>query len=226
MASANSRRKEHVSLRAIEEEIANSISHGLGLVLSLGALFGLIILTALRGDLWHVIGCTVYGVSLVTVYLASTLYHGIQNPQIKLFLRKVDHLAIFFLIGGTYTPFTLVNLRGPWGWTLFGLVWGIALVGILIKLFWRDHPEALSLGVYLAMGWVGIIAAKPIVETLPLGALLWLAAGGLAYTIGTIFYALDTKPYFHTIWHVFVIVGSVLHFVAIINYVVPMAAAT
>ncbi len=225
MASADVQPERRVSLAAVEEEIANSISHGFGLVLSLGALFGLVIVTVLRGSVWHIIGCTVYGVSLVSVYLASTLYHGVRRPRLKQLLRKLDHVAIFLLIAGTYTPFTLVNLRGPWGWTLFVLVWGLAVAGTVMKLAWPRHPEALSLTVYLAMGWVGIVAAKPIIETLPIGALLWLFAGGMAYTIGTIFYVLDARPYFHTIWHLFVILGSLLHFVAIVLYVVPIATS-
>jgi len=223
MASADLHDKPRVTWLAVEEELANSISHGIGLVLSLAGFFALVTLAVLRGGVWHIVGVSVYGASLVTLYLASTAYHGVSRPRIKRALRTADHIAIYLLIAGTYTPFTLISLHGAWGWTLFGIVWGLALLGIVMKLAWRTHPEALSLGVYLVMGWVCIIAIKPILETLPIAAFAWLLAGGLAYSIGTIFYIKDSRPYFHTIWHFFVILGSALHFYAVMFYVLPMA---
>src|SRR5690606_17139523 len=142
------------TIRTIEQEIANGITHGVGLVLSIAGLIGLIALTTMKGNMWHVVGCTVYGGSLVILYTASTLYHSIQHPRAKRILRTVDHASIYLLIAGTYTPFTLVNLRGPWGWTLFGIVWGLAILGILFKLSYGFKLERLSLVVYLAMGWL------------------------------------------------------------------------
>ena len=155
------------------------------------------------------------------LYGVSTAYHGARRPRVKRVLRTLDHIAIYLLIAGTYTPFTLVSLRGPWGWTLFGIVWGIAIFGTLFKLISRDHPEWFSLGTYIAMGWVCVIAAKPILEVADWGLLALLIAGGLAYTLGTIFYAQDRKPYFHTVWHLFVLAGSAFHFCAVLLYVVP-----
>lgn len=211
--------------RAIEEELANGLTHGLGLVLSVAGMVGLVVLTALHGTIWHVVGCTVYGTSLVLLYLVSTLYHSVRDPGWKRVLRRVDHMAIFLLIAGTYTPFTLVNLRGPTGWTLFALVWGLAVAGIAFKLRWGHRLEWVSLALYLSMGWLCVIAAKQIVATIPTGGLLWLLGGGLCYTFGTIFYALDHRwRYFHAVWHVFVLAGSGLHYVAVLLYVVPLAA--
>ena len=182
----------------------------------------MVVLTSLRGNPWHIVGCGIYGVSLVMLYGASTAYHGARRPRVKRILRTVDHIAIYLLIAGTYTPFTLVNLRGPWGWTLFGLVWSLAVVGTLFKLIVRDHPEWFSLSIYLTMGWVCVIAAKPILEIAPGGLLALMLGGGAAYTLGTLFYAWDHKPYYHAVWHVFVLAGSSLHFCAIMLYVVPL----
>lgn len=213
-----------VTLQAIEEEIANGVTHGLGLLLSIVGLYALVALTSAYGNAWHVVGCTVYGASLVLLYGVSTLYHGLQNATWKRVLRRVDHIAIFLLIAGTYTPFTLVNLRGPFGWTLFGLVWGLAVLGIVFKLVWGHRLEWLSLALYLTMGWICVIAAKPIIEAIPTNGLLWLLAGGLCYTAGTIFYALNhSVRYFHAVWHIFVLAGSALHFGAVFYYVVPLA---
>jgi hemolysin III len=211
-----------VTLRAVEDELANTLTHGVGLVLSVAGMVALAVLTSLRGNLWHIIGCGIYGGSLVMLYGASTAYHGARRPRVKRILRTVDHIAIYLLIAGTYTPFTLVNLRGPWGWTLFGLVWSLAVFGTLFKLIVRDHPEWFSLGIYLIMGWVCVIAAKPILEIAPGGLLALLLGGGAAYTLGTLFYAWDHKPYYHAVWHVFVLAGSSLHFCAIMLYVVPL----
>ncbi len=220
-SSTSVERPTGVTLRAVEDELANTLTHGVGLVLSVAGLVALTVLTSLRGNLWHIVGCSIYGGSLVVLYGVSTAYHGVRKPRVKRILRKVDHIAIYLLIAGTYTPFTLVNLHGPWGWTVFGLVWSLAIFGTLFKLTVRDHPEWFSLGIYLTMGWVGVIAAKPIWEIAPGGLLALLLAGGMAYTLGTLFYAWDGKPYYHAVWHVFVLAGSALHFCAVVLYVVP-----
>ena len=197
------------------DEIANALTHGLGLVLSLTGLITLVALSVFYGDVWQIVGCTVFGVALVTLYLASTLYHTIRNVRAKRVLRIVDHICIYLLIAGTYTPFTLVNLRGPWGWSLFGVVWTIALVGIFCKLRFGHGGEWLSMAAYIAMGWVCIVGVKPILATLPTAAIFWLVAGGISYTAGTIFYARDHIRFFHAVWHLFVLAGSVFHFVAV-----------
>lgn len=223
MATDESRQPHAVTWTSIEDEIANGITHGIGLMLAVGGLCSLVVLTVYRGDLSHIVGCTVFGVSLVTLYGASTLYHVVRQPRLKKTLQIVDHIAIFLLIAGTYTPFTLVNLHGFWSWTLFGLVWSIATLGIIAKIRWGDRWRWLSLAAYLGMGWCCLIAAKPLIESVPQGALLWLFAGGMAYTVGVIFYALDHKRFFHAIWHLFVMAGSICHFVAVLFYVVPKA---
>ena len=213
-----------VTIQAIEEEIANGVTHGLGLLLSIAGLYALVVLTSAYGNAWHVVGCTIYGSSLVALYAVSTLYHSLPNPRWKVILRRIDHIAMFLLIAGTYTPFTLVNLRGPFGWTLFGLVWGLAVVGIVFKLVYGHRLEWLSLALYLTMGWICLIAAKPIIAVIPTAGLLWLLAGGLCYTAGTVFYAYDhAVRFFHTVWHLFVLAGSALHFGAVFYYVVPLA---
>ncbi len=221
-SSISIERPTGVTLGAVEDELANTLTHGVGLLLSVAGLVALAVLTGLRGNVWHIVGCCIYGGSLVVLYGASTAYHGARRPRVKRILRQVDHIAIYFLIAGTYTPFTLVNLRGPVGWTLFGLVWSLAVFGTLFKLTVRNHPEWFSLGIYLAMGWVCVIAAKPILEIAPGGMLALLFAGGMAYTLGTLFYAWDRKPYYHAVWHVFVLAGSALHFCAVMLYVVPL----
>ena len=165
-----------------------------------------------------------YGVTLVLLYAASTLYHGVRSRGLKRVLKVVDHSSIYLLIAGTYTPFTLINLRGRWGWTLFGLVWGLSLLGILFKIFFVDHFKIVSTTVYLAMGWVVVIALKPLLSLVPSGGILWLLAGGLSYTIGVGFYAWRKLPYNHAVWHVFVLAGSICHYFAVLFYVLPAKA--
>jgi len=210
-----------VSIASIEDEIANGVTHGIGLLLAIGGLCSLCVLTAYHGNVWHIVGCSIYGASLVILYTASTLYHSVQRPALKAMLRTVDHAAIFLLIAGTYTPFTLVNLRGPLGWSLFAAVWTLAVIGITMKIVWGHRWQWVSLAMYLAMGWICLFAAKPLMAAIPTGALWLLAAGGVAYTVGTIFYVLDDIRYFHAVWHVFVMAGSILHFLAVAFYVVP-----
>jgi len=212
------------TLQGIQEELANSITHGLGLLLSAAGFVALVVVAGLHGTIWHVIGCSVYGLSLVVLYSASTLYHTTRSARAKRILRLVDHAAIYLLIAGTYTPFTLICLSGPWGWTLFSIVWSLAVLGIAFKIVYGHRHEHLSLGIYLAMGWMCLIAARPIVAAVPTGGLILLVAGGLAYTAGTIFYAKDDSvKYFHAVWHLFVLLGSVLHFCAVFFYVLPAA---
>ena len=207
--------------RALSEELANTLTHGLGLLLSLIGAPGLIVMAARYGDAWHIVSCSVYGAALILLYAASTIYHGVQSPRWKETLRVVDHACIYLLIAGTYTPFTLVLMRGGWGWTLFGLVWGFAIIGICFKLLWTGRFEVISTVTYVLMGWIALIAVYPIVTEFPLGCVLWILAGGSSYTIGVIFYALDEKPYMHAIWHLFVLAGSACHYVAVMEYVLP-----
>ena len=208
------------SSRASEEN-ANTLTHALGLVLSLVGVPGLVFMAVRHGDAWHVVTCCIYGMTLVVLYLASTLYHAARAPRWKETFRIIDHACIYLLIAGTYTPFTLVTLRGGWGWTLFGLVWGFALVGIAFKVLWTGRFEFVSTTVYILLGWVALVATRPILEAFPTGCLLWLLAGGVAYTSGVVFYALDRKPYMHAAWHLFVIAGSACHYGAVMYYVLP-----
>jgi hemolysin III len=206
------------------EERLNTLTHGLGFVLSVPGGGALVWLAARAGDAWHIASCSVYVATLILLYLASTLYHRVQAPRSKHILRVVDHSCIYLLIAGTYTPFTLMTLGGGWGWTLFGLVWGLAVIGIMCKLFWTGRFEAASTGLYVAMGWFVVVAADPILERFPAGLIGWLLAGGAAYTVGVVFYAVDRKPYMHTVWHLCVLAGSACHFIAVARYVVPPAA--
>ncbi len=203
------------------EELINSITHGAGLALSIAGLAVLVTLAALKGTAWHIVSCSVYGATLVLLYTASTLYHSVRSPRLKRFFRILDHASIYLLIAGTYTPFMLVNLRGGWGWTLFGLVWGLAAVGILFKIFFVDRFAIASTVVYLLMGWLVVIAIKPLLMLVPGGGILWLLAGGLAYTLGVVFFAWEKMPYNHAVWHVFVLTGSVCHYFAVLFYVLP-----
>src|SRR5215218_2159604 len=170
------------------EEVANCATHGLGLALSVAGFVALVALAWGDGDAWHLASCVVYGASLVALYLASTLYHGARAPRAKQLFQVLDHCGIYILIAGTYTPFTLVTLRGPWGWTLFGLVWGLSLAGILFRLVFGGRYRPVAVASYVMLGWLCVVAVKPILALVPLGALLWIAAGGLAYTTGVFFF--------------------------------------
>jgi hemolysin III len=206
------------------EELANGITHGIGLALSIVGLVVLIALSILRGNAWHIAGCTTFGVTLVLLYTASTLYHTFHTPRLSRVLKVLDHTAIYLLIAGTYTPFTLVNLRGFWGWTLFSLVWSLALFGIAWKLIHVERFPIVSTVVYVAMGWIALIAVKPLLAAIPMWGVAWLLAGGLFYTVGVAFYATKRIPYNHAIWHVFVMAGSICHYFAVMFYVLPNAA--
>ncbi len=206
--------------RISAEELANTITHGIGLALSIAGFVVLLVLAALRGSPRHIVSCAIYGATLVCLYAASTLYHGIPSPRRKRALRVFDHCAIYLFIAGTYTPFLLVNLRGGWGWSLLGIVWGLAMAGIVFKFRFVDHFPFLSTVVYLLMGWLAVIALKPLLASVPASGLLWLLAGGMLYTLGVVFYAWKRLPYNHLIWHLFVLAGSTCHYVAVLYSVI------
>ena len=199
---------------SLREEIANALTHGLGAVVALGAGAVLITLTALWGDGWQLAGAIVFSVALLLLYVASTLYHAIPHAGAKARLKVFDHCAIYLLIAGTYTPFTLIGLRGDVGWLLFGTIWTLAVAGIVFKLFYTGRFKLASTLIYVAMGWIVIFAIGPMLERLDAWTLGWLFAGGVAYTLGTVFY-LSRRRYSHAVWHGFVIAGSVCHFVAV-----------
>jgi hemolysin III len=211
------------TLYSLGEEIAHALTHGVGVLLAIVGLTVLVARAAMYGTAWHVVACSVFGATLVLMYAASTLFHSIPNalPRAKHVLRVVDHSMIYFLIAGTYTPFTLVTLHGAWGWSLFGVTWGLAAVGVVFKIFATGRYEKLSLVIYLAMGWCAIVAFKPIGMHLPTGGILLTLAGGLAYSGGVVFYVWERLRYHHAIWHLFVLAGSVLQYFAIFFYVVP-----
>lgn len=199
------------------EEVANSVSHGVGFLAAL-AILPVLVSGALHQGAASVIGAVVFGVSAALLYFTSTLYHAIPTPRAKRVLRVVDHGAIYVLIAGTYTPFTLGALRGPWGWTLLGLIWGLAALGIVLKAMGGIRYPRASLALYLAMGWLVVVAARPLWLHVPAWGLFWLAAGGLAYTAGVGFYAASRLPYRHFVWHLFVLAGTACHAVAVLRY--------
>ena len=203
------------------EEIANSITHGLGAALSITALILLTVLSGRSGDPWRIVSFAIYGSTLIILYTSSTLYHSFQNPTAKKVFRYFDHSSIYLLIAGTYTPFTLVSLRGGWGWTLFGMIWGFAAFGLIMTIFGFGRSRILASFIYIGMGWLVVIAIKPLVNAIPPGGLAWLVAGGLFYTFGVLFYIWKRLPFNHTIWHLFVLGGSVCHFFAVFYYVLP-----
>jgi len=198
----------------------NTLTHFAGAVLALVGGIVLIVLGALSGDVWKIVSLSIYALTLVLLYSFSTLYHNAAHGKMKMYLQKLDHNAIYLLIAGSYTPFSLVSLRGGWGWSLFGVVWGLALLGMLQESFLVQKTRKVSLLIYVTMGWVAIIALIPLVKVLSWAGFAWVAAGGLTYTFGIIFYLNDQKfKHWHGIWHLFVLAGSTLHFVAILFYV-------
>lgn len=203
-----------------QEEKLNIRSHALGFVLSIAALLALLMSAAQNGTVWHWIAYSVYGISQVAVFLASTLYHSAKEPQLRHKLNIFDHASIYLSIAGTYTPFTLITLKGPWGWTIFGIVWGIAIAGIILKFFFTGKYKLLSTIGYVAMGWIIVIAIKPLINHLPLAGLLWLAAGGFFYTLGAVLYQIKRIPYNHAIFHFFVLIAWACHFIAIYGYTI------
>ncbi|HYG38232.1 MAG TPA: hemolysin III family protein [Cytophagales bacterium] len=206
------------------EELANSITHGIGVLLSIAALTLLVVFASIKGDAWRIVSFSIYGACLVLLYTASTLYHAFQSEKVKHYFKIMDHASIYLLIAGTYTPFTLVLLRGGWGWSLFGIIWGLTLLGIVFKMFFINKFNMLSTIIYLLMGWLIIVAFKPAVDNIPLGGLYWLLAGGISYSAGVIFFVWHKLPYHHAIWHLFVLGGSICHFFAMLFYVLPLTA--
>jgi len=203
------------------EEIANSVTHGLGLLLAVAALVVLVVGAARLGDPWRVASFSFYGASLVALYLASTLYHAVPGVRAKAWLKRCDHAAIFALIAGTYTPIMLVTLRGPLGWTMAGIVWVIMAAGIAMKFLFIQRFQRLLLGAYVAMGWIVVFVMHPLWQRLPGAALGWLIAGGVVYTAGVAFYVRKSLPYGHAIWHLFVLGGSACHFFFFYLHVLP-----
>jgi hemolysin III len=208
---------------SLGEEIAHSVTHGLGIVASIAGLVVLVTVARLRGDVRHVVGCSVFGASLVLLYTASTLYHSIPVPRVRSVLRVLDHSSIYLLIAGTYTPFALVSLRGAVGWWLLWLLWGLALAGIALTATLRQSFRALAMVLYLGMGWSAVFVAEPLLAALDDGGVRLVVGGGLAYTFGVVFYAWKRMPYHHLVWHLFVLAGSVMHYFAVLLYVVPRA---
>ena len=197
----------------------NALTHLVGAVLALGGSVALIVLAALGGDVWKLVSVSIYGLTLVLLYSFSTLYHSLRG-RAKIILRKLDHHSIYLLIAGSYTPFCLVTLRGPWGWSLLGVVWGLAALGSLQELRPQRGARTLSLVIYVVMGWVALVALVPLLQVLGPAGFAWVATGGLFYTIGIVFYVLDTRvTHAHGIWHLFVIAGSATHYVAVLRYV-------
>lgn len=210
---------------AFGDELASSVIHGIGIVLSIAGLAILVASSARYGDIRAVVASAVFGTTLILLYTASTLYHSIPGDGAKRVLRTLDHIAIFLLIAGTYTPFTLMALPGAWGWSLFGTIWTLACMGSALELGLLKRYRKFAVLLYVAMGWVGLIAFKPLMASLQVGGLALLIGGGVAYTLGVPFYLARKMPYHHTIWHMFVLAGSVLHYLAVLLYVLPGHAA-
>lgn len=208
-----------VRARSLGEELANFLSHGIGLLLAVAAIPTLVAAAAAHAGAAEITGVSIFGATMVLAYLSSSLYHALPHGKGKRIMQLVDHGAIFLLIAGTYTPFTLGALRGAWGWSLLTVVWGLALMGLVLKAFVGARYQGLSTALYLAMGWLVLIAIRPLYLHVPAWGLFWLVLGGLAYTLGVVFFLLDKKVrYAHTVWHVFVLAGTACHFVAVLRY--------
>lgn len=200
-------------------ERLNSISHLIGTVFAFAGAALLVVMAARQSDVWKVVSFSLYGATLFILYLVSTLYHSLRG-RAKAVFRKLDHLAIYLLIAGTYTPFALVTLRGGWGWSLFGVIWGLAAAGMALEFLPRRGARILPVVIYLLMGWLALVALRPLIEALPAAGLAWLFGGGACYTLGVVFYALDERlRHAHGVWHLFVLAGSVSHYFAILYYV-------
>ena len=210
--------KENTAYRklSVKEEIFNSVTHGIGTVLSVVALALLVSYAVGKGDIWHIVSYSIYGSTLVLLYLCSTLYHSFTKEKIKNLFARFDHAAIFLLIAGTYTPFLLTVLRGTLGWTLFGIIWGVALIGVVIRSIYLTRFRKLMVGLYLAMGWMFVVAVGPMLRNLPLISIIFLFLGGIFYSVGVVFYVKRNLKYAHGIWHLFVLAGSIMHFFAVI----------
>ena len=213
--------KMQFSSYSVREEIAHTITHAIGTLLSIAGLTIMVAFASMNGDAWHVVSSSVFGAALVILYMASSLYHAIPIPHVKGILQHIDHAAIYLLIAGTYTPFLLVSLRGEWGWTLFCVIWSIAIAGMVIEFSGNRHLKKISLWLYLGLGWIVIIAIKPMLDLVPTGGLILLLLGGLSYSFGVIFYVRKQMTYHHAIWHLFVLAGSMFHYFAVLFYVIP-----
>ena len=209
---------------SIGEEVAHSVTHGLGWAASLVGLVVLLVVAGRTGDSWRIGACAVYAVTLVLLYSASTLYHALSGTRARHVFQVLDHSAIFLLIAGSYTPFALVTLRGPWGWSIFVIIWALAAAGVTLKALYGPRWPILSTALYIAMGWLVVVAGKPLLQLAPPGAVTWLAAGGIAYTGGVVFYAWGRLRYSHAVWHLFVLAGSICHYIAILRYIALPAA--
>ena len=200
-------------------EKLNTFTHLFGAVIALAGLVVLVVFASLKGDVWRIVSFSIYGTSLFLLYLFSTLYHGTKG-SVKAVFKKLDHIGIYLLIAGSYTPFVLVSLNGAWGWSLFGVIWGLAVIGVLLDCFLSDKRRLIQLFIYILMGWIALIAINPLIDSLTMAGFLWLLGGGLFYSFGIIFYIMDLKKYhFHGIWHLFVLAGSTTHYFTIMYYV-------
>jgi hemolysin III len=204
----------------LTEEVFHGISHGIGAALAIAGFVVLVVLAAKGSDALRIVSFSIYGGSLILLYLASTLYHSFQDENLKRFFHYFDHLSIFLLIAGTYTPVALIGLRGAWGWTLFGLIWSFAVCGIIYELLFLGRYKWITVTIYLGMGWLAIVAIKPMLMIVPHGLLWWILAGGLCYTVGVLFYVRKKMQYHHVLWHIFVLFGSTCHFLGFLFYLV------
>ena len=204
------------------EELANAVTHGIGAALSVAALVLLIVFSSMKGTAWHVVSFTIYGITMLMLYTNSTLVHALKEGKAKDLFEFFDHSSIYLFIAGTYTPFLFVAVRGTLGWTLFGIIWGIALAGVIFKAFFTKKFLFMSTIFYIAMGWLIVIAWNPLVTAIPTGGIVLLVAGGLMYTLGTLFDVWRGFPFHHAIWHLFVLAGSILHFFAVLIYLTPL----
>lgn len=202
------------------EEIMNAVTHGIGAGLSIAGLVILVVFASMQGDAWKIVASAIYGASMIVLYTASTLYHSLSKTKAAPKLNMFDHISIYYLIAGSYTPFMLVNLRGGWGWSIFGVVWACAIAGTVLKIIYGNKLRKVSTIIYLAMGWLIIIAIYPFVKNVETGGIILVVLGGLSYTIGVIFYKWKSLPFNHAIWHLFVLAGTVLQFFAVLFYVV------
>ena len=216
MISKGKKQETEYRTLTLGEEIFNSITHGIGTLLSIAALVILIVFAAIKGNAWHVVSFSIFGSTVVLLYLSSTLYHSFTKEKIKNLFARFDHAAIFLLIAGTYTPYVLTTIRGPLGWTMFGIIWGLAITGVVIRSIYLTRFRKLMVGIYLMMGWMFLMAIVPIVKNLPGASIAFLFIGGACYTIGVIFYAWRKIPYGHGIWHLFVLAGSIMHFFSVL----------
>ncbi len=203
------------------EEISNSLSHIIGVGLSITALVLLIVFSSLYGDAWNIVSLSIYGSTLIILYLASTIYHTLRNVKIKVIFKLFDHISIYILIAGTYTPITMGPLRGPWGWSIFGVIWGLAVLGTLYKIFFMDKHRIISVILYVVMGFTIVVAIVPSLQRLHPTFIMWILIGGACYLGGIIFYGVKKIPYNHFIWHLFVLAGSICHFFGMFFYLIP-----